>query len=161
ALAVVAGASAAAMSFRLLPPLSPAYRTRRLLALTLRDLRRLVSGRPPRDWEDHVYGRLSVLPDSAGPLERGRLLAALSMGSEILQVRPMASLLGFGAELDAALGTLAQGNSASARAQVAELDRHIASFPDPVGAPDLPMRARASLLVISESLARHSAFFDS
>jgi uncharacterized membrane protein YphA (DoxX/SURF4 family) len=41
ALAIVAGAGAATLAFRLLPPLSPALRTRRLLALTLRDLRRL------------------------------------------------------------------------------------------------------------------------
>ena len=35
ALAIVAGVGAGALSFRLLPPLSPALRTRRLLALTL------------------------------------------------------------------------------------------------------------------------------
>jgi uncharacterized membrane protein YccC len=39
--AIVADTTAAVLSFRLLPPLSPAFRTRRLLALTLRDLRRL------------------------------------------------------------------------------------------------------------------------
>ena len=44
ALAIVAGVGAGALSFRLLPPLSPALRTRRLLALTLRDLRRLATG---------------------------------------------------------------------------------------------------------------------
>src|SRR5271169_4274753 len=36
ALAIVAGVGAAAVSFRLIPPLSPAFRTQRLLALTLR-----------------------------------------------------------------------------------------------------------------------------
>src|SRR5271170_3312893 len=40
ALGIVAGIGAAAVSFRLLPPLSPAFRARRLLALTFRDLRR-------------------------------------------------------------------------------------------------------------------------
>ena len=35
ALATIAGVGAGALSFRLLPPLSPAFRTRRLLALTL------------------------------------------------------------------------------------------------------------------------------
>jgi uncharacterized membrane protein YccC len=53
ALAIVAGSGAAAVSFRLLPPLSPEFRTRRLLALTLRDLRRLATGpipRAPFDW---------------------------------------------------------------------------------------------------------------
>src|SRR3981189_2451436 len=38
------------LSFRLLPPLSPAYRARRLLALTLRDLRRLATGRAHSHW---------------------------------------------------------------------------------------------------------------
>ena len=37
AMAIVAGVGVAAFSFRLIPPLSPAFRTRRLLALTLRD----------------------------------------------------------------------------------------------------------------------------
>jgi hypothetical protein len=41
ALAIVAGSGAAAVSFRLLPPLSPAFRARRLLALTLREFRRV------------------------------------------------------------------------------------------------------------------------
>jgi uncharacterized membrane protein YccC len=44
AVAIVAGAGTAALSFRLLPPLSPAFSTFRLLALTLRDLRRLATG---------------------------------------------------------------------------------------------------------------------
>src|SRR6266481_2968416 len=44
ALAIVAGVGAGALSFRLLPPLSPALRTRRLLALSLRDMRRLAAG---------------------------------------------------------------------------------------------------------------------
>ena len=48
ALAIVAGIGAGAFAFRLLPPLSPALRTRRLLALTLRDLRRLTTG--PTAW---------------------------------------------------------------------------------------------------------------
>ena len=63
ALAIVAGVGAGAFSFRLMPPLSPAFRTRRLLALTLRDLRRLATGpipRTPDDWEGRMYGRLSA-----------------------------------------------------------------------------------------------------
>ena len=54
ALAIVVGCSVAPLAFRLLPPLSPELRARRLLALTLRDLRRLaVASQLPRleDWE--------------------------------------------------------------------------------------------------------------
>jgi uncharacterized membrane protein YccC len=60
ALAIIAGAGAATLAFRLLPPLSPALRARRLLALTLRDLRRLPTAPilPTRArWESRVYGR--------------------------------------------------------------------------------------------------------
>src|SRR6202021_3954185 len=70
ALAIVAGVGVAALAFRLLPPLSPAQRTRRLLALTLRDLRRLTTGPippTPKSWESRIYGRLSALPEEAEP----------------------------------------------------------------------------------------------
>ena len=73
ALAIVPGVGAAVLSFRLIPPLSPAYRTRRLLALTLRDLRRLATGpipRTPDDWEGRMFGRFAALPDQAQPLQR-------------------------------------------------------------------------------------------
>src|SRR6202790_1682165 len=74
ALAIVAGVGVAALAFRLLPPLSPALRTRRLLALTLRDLRRLTTGPIPRtanEWQGRIYSRLSALPEQAEPLQRG------------------------------------------------------------------------------------------
>ena len=90
ALAIVVGCAVAPLSFRLLPPLSPALRARRLLALTLRDLRRLAIGLlPPRPeaWQGRLYGRLEALPDQAEPLQRAQLLAALSVGDDIMQLR--------------------------------------------------------------------------
>src|SRR5208282_3973446 len=48
-LALVGGCAAGALAFRLLPPLSLAFRTRRLLMLTLHDLRRSATGRPYDD----------------------------------------------------------------------------------------------------------------
>jgi hypothetical protein len=64
ALAIVGGVGVAALAFRLIPSLSPAYRTRRLMASTLRDLRHLAA-RPiplaPSDWQSRIYGRFSVL----------------------------------------------------------------------------------------------------
>src|SRR5690348_6689753 len=81
--AIVAGIGAAALSFRLIPPLSPAFRTRRLLALTLCDLHRLATGPIPRtseDWEQRMYGRFSALPDQAQPLQRSQLMAAFLVG---------------------------------------------------------------------------------
>src|SRR5207245_2051320 len=112
ALAIVAGVGAAAMSFRLIPPLSPAFRTRRLLALTLRDLRRLATGpipRAPDDWAGRIYGRISTLPNEAQPLQRSQLLAALSLGIEIIELRHITRRLDLGSEVGAALQAVAQG----------------------------------------------------
>ena len=61
ALGIIAGIGAGAIGFRLLPPLSPGFRTRRLLALTLRDLRRLATGATTplgSEWESRTYSRL-------------------------------------------------------------------------------------------------------
>jgi len=76
-----------------LPPLSPALRTRRLLALTLRDLRHLTTGPVPQmanDWEGQIYSRLSAPPEQAEPLQRAQLTAALSVGIEIIRLRRIA-----------------------------------------------------------------------
>ena len=163
ALAINAGSGAGAFSFRLLPPLSPAFRTRRLLALTLRDLRRLAIGRIPRtadDWEGRIYGRLAVLPDAAEPLQRSQLMAALSVGTEIIQLRHIATRLGLDSDLDAALEALAQGNSAIATTWLARLDDRLASFPGAGSEASLALQARGSILAISEALIEHASYFD-
>jgi uncharacterized membrane protein YccC len=160
ALAIVAGTGAAALSFRLIPPLSPAFRTRRLMALTLRDLRRLATApiaRTPDDWEGHVYGRLSVFPDEAQPLQRARLLAALSVGTQIIRLRRIGLRLDLGSDLDAALDAMALGDSAMATTRLARLDEVLASRPGPTTAT---LRARGLILAISEVLTQHAAYFD-
>jgi len=164
ALAINAGSGAGAVSFRLLPPLSPAFRTRRLLALTLRDLRRLATGPIPRgapgDWEGRIYGRLAALPDAAEPLQRSQLLAALAVGSEIIQLRRNAPRLGQGSDLDAALEALARGNSAIATARLALLDDWLAARPEAGSEASLALQARGSILVITEALIEHSSYFE-
>jgi uncharacterized membrane protein YccC len=158
AFGIVAGSGAGALSFRLMPPLSPAFRTRRLLALTLRDLRRLGTSpipRAPDDWEGRMYGRLSVLPDEAQPLQRSQLLAAMSVGTEIIQLRRIDRRMDLGSELDVALQALAQRDSVIATTRLARLDDALAARP---GAAAL--RARGSILAMSEALTQHSAYFD-
>src|SRR5271154_6343664 len=121
ALAIVLGCGAAALSFRLLPPLSPAKRSERLLALTLRDLHSLATAtvqRPPDDWENRIYSRLTALPDQAEPVQRARLLTALSVGTGIIHLRRIAPQLGLVPELDSALEAFAQGNSIAATARL-------------------------------------------
>jgi uncharacterized membrane protein YccC len=167
-LAIITGCAVGALSFRLLPPLLPAYRARRVLALTLRDLRRVAIGSSPEAWESHVHGRLSAMPDEATPLQRAQLLAALSVGSEIIRLRDGARRLDpdlredrhFGARLEAALIAVAQGNSAIATASLARLDEVLAAHPAGAATARTTLRMRASILALSETLNDHAPYLD-
>jgi uncharacterized membrane protein YccC len=164
ALAIVAGVGAGALSFCLLPPLSPPLRTRRLLALTLRDLRRLTTGPIPRtanEWEARTYGRLSALPEQAEPLQRAQLLAALSVGTEIIRLRRIARRFEPHAELDAALDAVARGDSSVATKRLAQYDKRLAGLPSTRPGARVRLRVRGSILAMSEALAQHAAYFDS
>jgi uncharacterized membrane protein YccC len=157
-LAIVAGVGAAAFSFRLLPPLSPAFRTRRLFALTLRDLRRLATGPipdTPKEWEGRMYGRLSVLPDQAQLLQRSQLMAAFSVGAQIIQLRRICRRLDLSLDLDAALEAVARGNCAMAAAELANLETALTPRS---GAAAL--RARGLIFAISDALTQHAFYFD-
>jgi uncharacterized membrane protein YccC len=164
ALAIVAGVGVAALAFRLLPPLSPALRSRRLLALTLRDLRRLTTGRIPQNsdnWESRIYSRLSALPEHAEPLQRAQLMAALSVGTEIIRLRRVAHRFDHDFELDAALDAVAKGNSSVAIERLGRLDRVLAALPGTRPGARARLRARSKILAMSEALAQHAAYFDS
>jgi uncharacterized membrane protein YccC len=164
ALAIVVGVGAAAFAFRLLPPLSPTLRIRRLLALTLRDLRRLTSGPIPRTvhgWERRIYGRLSAMPEQAEPLQRAQLLAALTVGAETIRLRRVARRFDQKVELDAALDAVARGDGIVAIEHLDRLDRMLAAGPATRPGGRVRLRARGSLLAISEALAQHTAYFSS
>jgi len=164
AMAIVGGAGAAALLFWLIPPLSPAFRTRRLLALTLRDLRGLTRGPIPRtanEWQGRVYSRLSVLPEQAEPLQRAQLLAALSVGTEIIRLRRIAHRFDRDVELDAALDALAKGNSSVAIERLTQLNLRLAALPSTRPGTRVRLRGRGSILAISEALDQHAAYFDS
>jgi uncharacterized membrane protein YccC len=163
ALATFAGCGIAALAFALLPPLSPAVRTRRLLALVLRDLRSLaVARRLPTsaDWENRTYGRLLALPEQADPSVRAQLLAALSVGAEIIHLRHFAPRFATAADLDAALGAFARGNSEIAIGLLRQIDRDLASRPDAERTTATLLRMRGGILVICEALFEHAAYFN-
>lgn len=163
ALAIFVGCGIAPLAFRLLPPLSPALRAQRLLDRTLRDLRRLAIAPQlmrSEDWEARMYGRLAALPDQAEPLQRARLLAALSVGSEIIQLRHAAPDLGMAAELDGALAAFAQGRSGIAIDRLRQLDRSLADDTDAGPQTATALRARSRILVVSEALAEHASYFE-
>jgi uncharacterized membrane protein YccC len=157
ALAIVVGVGAGAISFHLLPPLSPAFRIQRLLELALRDLRRLATGpipRTPQEWESRMYGRFSVLPDQAQPVQRSQLMAALSLGTEIIQLRHIVRRTDQGPELGAALDALAAGDTAMAIDRLHRLDHALADRPGTAA-----LRARGSILAMSDALTQHYSYF--
>ena len=163
ALGIFVGCAVAPLSFLLLPPLSPAFRAERLIALTWRDLRRLAIEHLPMsvgDWRGRIYSRLAALPDTAEPLQRALLLAALSVGTEIIHLRHEMSDLGLTLQLDPALQCLTQGNSAAATAQLASLDHRLASVTDFGAQTSHALRARGRILVVSDALAEHRYYFD-
>jgi uncharacterized membrane protein YccC len=163
ALAIVAGVGAAVVSFRLLPPLPPALRARRLLALTRRDMRRLTRGPIPRtayDWESLTFARLSVLPEEAEPVQAGQLLAALSVGSAIIRLRRVAKRLDLDVELDPVLDAVARGESAVATERLAGLDQKLATLSGSATEARVSLRARGSILAMSEALGQHASYFD-
>jgi uncharacterized membrane protein YccC len=161
--AILGGSSAAAFAFRMIPHPSPAARTRRLLAATLRDLRRLASGATSstaESWEHRVYGRLAVLPSEAEPLQRSELLAALTLGGQIVALHRAAPALGVRSDVEAAMAALVEGRSAIALARLDRLDQGLAARPDTGVETDLALRTRSSILAIREILIEHAPYFD-
>ncbi|HTJ88694.1 MAG TPA: FUSC family protein [Acidocella sp.] len=156
AVSIVVGTIVATVACRLVPPVPPAMRVRRLLSLTLRDLRRLaVQPAPsPARWERCVFHRLYVLPDLAEPVQRAQLLAALAVGKEIIRLRRAAPRFGLQDELNGALAAFVGGRPAQTIAQLTALDRRI-------GAPaeEAALKLRAGILAVCEALTQHGGFF--
>ena len=102
-----------------------------------------------------MFGRLAALPDQAQPLQRSQLMAAFSVGSDIIQLRHIASRLELETVLDSALEAVAHGESAIAVERLALVDQVLAPR---AGAAVL--RARGLILAIGVSLTQHAACFD-
>ena len=163
AIALVGGIAFAMLAMRLLPPMPPAMRARRLLALTLRDLRRLTHGKVPTssaEWEGKVYSRLSALPASVDILQGARLAAALSMGSGIIRLRRIARRFGLDAELRGAMAAIAAGDSAAGIRELDRFDRAVADLPSALPGARLRLRARGTILSIVDVLSEHASYFD-
>jgi uncharacterized membrane protein YccC len=160
AMAIVAGIGIAALALTLMPPLSTAVQSRRLLALMLRDLRRMAAGaiRPSQAaWEGRVYGRLAAMPAQAPPLRWSRLAANQTVGSAIIHLRRTVGRFDAEAKLEQALHDFAHGDNATAIANLAKLDKSLATKPDAAAL----LRARGTIGTMIETLTRHAVYFDS
>ena len=161
-LAIVAGIVIALLGLGLIPPLPPRLRANRLLALTLRDFRRLALGRLPRtaaEWEGRLYGRLSAMPEAAEPLQHAQLAAALGAGAELIRLRRLAVGFRLEALLRAAQEAISKGDGAAAVARLGDFEAAIAALP--AGGPDpaVRLRTRATVRALAETLAQHAAYF--
>jgi Fusaric acid resistance protein family len=159
ALAMAIGLGSAALSFRLLPPLSPALRARRLLALASRDVRRLTK-RPAAwtldDWRGRIYSRLGALPAQAETSERAQILAVLSIGEKIIRLRRIARRFRLQGAVDAAFHAVARGDGPGAMERLDQLDTLLASAPFDMPGAWARIRARGCILAISEALAQQT-----
>jgi uncharacterized membrane protein YccC len=160
-IAILGGIAFGCVAMVVIPPLSPAIRARRLLALTLSDLRRRVKRASPGrqgEWENRGIARLLAMPDAAEPVQRAELAAAVAVGKEIVRLRHVAPRFVPNSMVDAALTPLAEGRSGEAIERLSEMDRRIAALPD--ARRRILLSLRASILVISGQLSEFASYFD-
>ncbi|HKI15298.1 MAG TPA: FUSC family protein [Roseiarcus sp.] len=161
--AILAGIAVGALAMLIVPPLSPAIRTQRLLALTLADLRRLAKRASPGrqdDWQSRGVARLLAMPEQAEPVERAALVAAVAVGKYVVRLRRVAPRFVPGAAVDAALQALAEGRSGEAIERLKDIDRLLAALPRAGPASRILLRLRAGVLAISGQLGEYAPYFD-
>jgi uncharacterized membrane protein YccC len=161
---ILVGIAVGALAMRILPPLSPAIRTSRLLTLTLADLRRLAkrasSRRREDDWEGRGVARLLAMPDQADPVERAELVAASAVGNHIVRLRRVAPRFVPGAAVDTALQALAEGRSGEAIERLKDIDRQLAALPRAKSGSRAVLGLRAGLLMVCGQLASYPSYYN-
>jgi uncharacterized membrane protein YccC len=161
AIAILAGIAFGVVAMLVIPPLSPAIRTQRLLALTLADFRRLVKRASPGrqdDWESKGVARLLAMPDQAEAQERAELAAIVAVGKETVRLRHIAPRFVPSGMVDAPLAALAEGRSSEAIERLHDIDRQVAALPR--ARSRILLSLRASILVISGQLSEFGSYFD-
>ena len=93
-------------------------------------------------------------------MRRRALVAAGCGGDESTQRRGITNLLPLDPGRGAALAALADGKTGIALARFRQLDERLAAFSGREADARLALRARSRLIAITESIARHTGFFD-
>jgi uncharacterized membrane protein YccC len=162
--AILAGIAFGAVAMLIVPPLSPAIRTSRLLSLTLADLRRLARRASTRRrddrWQGRGFARLLAMPEQAEPVERAKLVAAVAVGNEIMRLGRVAPRFVPGAAVDGALQALAGGRSGQAIERLEDIDRLLAALPRAKSGSRIVLGLRAGLRMICGQLAEYASYFD-
>ena len=161
ALGIVGGCMAGAIALSVIPPVPIKIRADRLIGLTLRDLRRMAAGRrrlSAEAWESLVYARLVALPEDVDPAYGLRLVAALSMGLQVIRLKTLPDQPGrLGQDIDESLRALAARDRSAMMAGFDRVDRGAAALPN----DRVTLRIRTAVQVIREVMPRHGADFGS
>lgn len=121
ALAIVSGSAVGALFFVAMPVVPPGLRLRRLISLSVRDLRRLLWRRwtPDRDrWTALMARRIELLPPQATADDTADLLALYAVGRAVLRLEQAVPDDRAPGSLRHALSSLADGRLADARAML-------------------------------------------
>jgi uncharacterized membrane protein YccC len=158
--AVVAGTIVGCLWMALLPAIPATWQTQRLLALSVRDLRRLAVRRRwlgRADWTSLISCRLAAMPTTATQEQLAQLVAALSSGEAVIQLRDWRGTFIGTDHLDCALAALSAGNVPGAHYWLAKFVAMLSEGEAPASLAAL--RGQAAASVIADAFARHSAFF--
>ena len=159
ALGICGGCMAGALALVLIPPVPQPIRADRLVELTLRELRRMADGRAspsPAAWQHRVYARLIALPPGVDPLYGSRLVAALSIGLQVLDLRRLAGEGPDGDRLRGALARLAAGDVAGLLGGLAEVEAAL----DDGGGEASGLRVLTAVQIIRDVIRQHRHEFE-
>ena len=161
ALGIVGGCMAGAIALTVIPPVPMRIRADRLIGLTLRDLRRMAAGRGRLSadaWESRVYARLIALPEDVDPAYGLRLVAALSVGLQVIRLQTLPDRPDpLGQDIDETLRALAAGDGFAMMAGLDRIDRDAAAAAN----DRLTLRIRTAVQVIRDVMPRHGVDFGS
>jgi hypothetical protein len=93
-------------------------------------------------------------------MARSDLLSALVVGNAVIRLRPVAGRFDLDPELSVALDAIVQGDTAIAIERLADFDAKLAAVARTTPGLRVRERARGSILVLSETLAQHKAYFE-
>jgi uncharacterized membrane protein YccC len=158
---IVVGCIFAVIALQVIPPAPRRLRANRLLAATLDELRALAASLQTQSrsaWEARIYNRLAALPETATPAQAGNLVAALSVGTEIIRLRRSAKQFGLENDAKRFLTKMARGDSLGAIAALKEFDDDLAAVPHQTPGRSDRLKSRANLMALAEALDTHKAY---
>ncbi|UDL95767.1 FUSC family protein [Lichenihabitans sp. PAMC28606] len=163
ALAIMAGCIGGAVVLQVMPPVPPATRTRRLVGLTLADLR-AIARHPghlsPDRWRSRVFARIVALPADADPADGSSMLGALTVGLQLMDVRE--TFARFGLDL-AAVGeveaAVSKGDLADIQSRLDTLRRVVADRFGDANDSVAISRLLAAFREIGETITNYRDYF--